>query len=410
MSGVDDLEIRPVTEDEFPEWARTVDRIFGEEFRDERLERFRSFWGDDLSRTMAAFDGGRIVGTNGEWPYEMTLPGAAPLPCAAVTVVSVAHDWRRRGLLTRMMRLQLERVHDRGDEPFAALYASESPIYGRYGYGIGAPHAHYKLQRSWAQLREPADVSAVGLVDADQAVAAFPGIYAEATKLRGGMMIPLPAWWEGLKDDHPEDRDGAGPRFHALLPDRGFLTYRIKPDWDDQGPKGQLRIGLLVATDPEAHAALWQFAFGVDLVGEIVAYMQPADGPLPLMLDYRGRLQERLREGLWLRLVDVDLALAARRYSQAGRLVFEVHDRFCDWNEARWALETDGEGNATCDRTGDEPDLELDVSALAAISLGGVTPQQLALAGRVDERRHGALTDARQMFAVDLAPWNPFGF
>ena len=62
------------------------------------------------------------------------MPGGAAVPTAAVTVVTVHPPYRRRGLLTAMMAHQLEQVAKRG-EPLAALWASESLIYGRFGYG-----------------------------------------------------------------------------------------------------------------------------------------------------------------------------------------------------------------------------------------------------------------------------------
>ena len=409
MRSVDDLEIRPITDDEFNDWGRTIERAFGEDPSDEALARWRTIYGDDLSRTMAAFDGDRIVGTNADFDLDMSVPGGEPVPCAGVTAVSVATDWRRRGLLRRMMRAQLERVHDLG-EPFAALYASESPIYRRFGYGIAAPHCHYRIARHHAAIEHTPDVSQVRLVDAQTALEAYPAIYEQVRELRGGMMRRNERWWRAvLEHDVPDDRGGYGPRNLALLPGRGYAYYRVKSDWDMQGAKGTLQVDQLAAVDTEAELALWQFVFGVDLVGEIVAYMQPVDGPLPLRLTYRGRLAENLREGLWLRLVDVGAALATRAYDHDDRLVLEVRDDFCSWNAGRWSLEV-LEGKAGCEETTAEPDLALDVSDLASLILGGLSPHQLARAGRIEEFSSGALTRARRMFAVDLAPWNPFEF
>lgn len=409
MTSVDDLELRPITDDEFDRWGRTVEHAFGEEPSDESLRRWRQVYGDDLSRTMAVFDGDRIVGTNADFDFDMSVPGADPVACAGVTAVSVATDWRRRGVLRRMMRAQLERVHDQG-EPLAALYASESPIYGRFGYGTAAPHSHYRIARHHAAIDHPPDVAEVRLVDAATALSAYPPIYERVRKLRGGMMRRHERWWRAvLEHDVPDERDGYGPRNLALLPDRGYVYYRVKSDWDMQGAKDTLRVDQLVAVDTEAELTLWQFLFSVDLVGEIVAYMQPVDGPLPLRLSYRGRLAENLREGLWLRLVDVGAALPTRSYDHDGRLVFEVRDGFCSWNAGLWQLEVVA-GEGTVERTDAEPDLELDVADLAGMFLGGLTATQLARAGRLTARSSDALVTARRMFAVDLAPWNPFEF
>ena len=84
--------------------------------------------------------GRRWVSTCGDFARRLTVPGGAAVPTAAVTVVTVHPPYRRRGLLTRMMVHQLEQVAKRG-EPLAALWASESLIYGRFGYGPASTRA-----------------------------------------------------------------------------------------------------------------------------------------------------------------------------------------------------------------------------------------------------------------------------
>lgn len=405
---ISSLELRPVTEDEWPEFSRAVARAFGEEpSSDEATESWRQV--TEFDRTLAFFDGDRIVGNAGIYSFDMSLPGGGTAACAGVTVVGVTHDWRRQGLLSAMMRRQIDDIRERG-EPFAALYASESPIYGRYGYAIAAQHLTIEIERPWSALTVPADVSDVELVDAATMVGAAPAIRDEHATRRGGMMRRTDAWWRAwLEHDHPDNRDGFSPRFHALLPERGYAVYRVKPKWSDMLPQGELMLIELVANDPEATASLWQFLFGVDLVRNIKAYMRPADDPIQWLADNHQRVKTSGGEDLYLRLVDVGGALAARGYDVDDRLVFEVHDGFAPWNEGRWALEAAG-GKASCERTGDDPDLELDVRDLAAICLGGVKATELTWARRVTEHRDGAVARADRLFSVGLAPWNSFEF
>ena len=80
---------------------------------------------------------GRWIATCGACHRSMTVPGGS-VPTAAVTVVTVSPTYRRRGLLTAMMKHQLEDIHRRS-EPVALLWASESLIYGRFGYGHATP-------------------------------------------------------------------------------------------------------------------------------------------------------------------------------------------------------------------------------------------------------------------------------
>jgi predicted acetyltransferase len=107
-------------------------------------------------------------------------------------------------------------------------------------------------------------------------------------------------------------------------------------------------------------------------------------------------------DALWMRLVDVGAALSGRSYAGDGAIVFDVRDTVCPWNEGRWSL---ADGAAT--RTDAEPDLALDVAALGAAYLGGVSFRDLASALRVDELRPGAVERADAMFAHRPLPWCP---
>jgi predicted acetyltransferase len=114
-------------------------------------------------------------------------------------------------------------------------------------------------------------------------------------------------------------------------------------------------------------------------------------------------------DALWVRLVDVGRALSARRYPAPVDLVLEVRDRFCDWNEGRWHLWGHPAG-AFCDRTDRDPDLVVDVDALGAAYLGGVSLATLAAAGRVREVSPGAVTQAATAFRWPVTPWCPEEF
>ncbi len=108
-----------------------------------------------LERMHAAFDGDLIVGGAGAFPFELTVPGGT-VGCAGVTVVGVLPTHRRRGVLTALMRAQLEDVRQRG-EPVAALWASEEVIYRRFGYGLASLTGEIAIPSGYATLREGRD-------------------------------------------------------------------------------------------------------------------------------------------------------------------------------------------------------------------------------------------------------------
>lgn len=402
--AIDDVELRPVAEAEFPAFARASARQFGEDLRDAWVPRYRAL--TELDRTVAAFAGDEIVATGVVNSDRMPVPGGAELASAGVTGVGVRTTHRRRGLLTAMMRRMLDQAAERG-EPLAALYASEAPIYGRYGFGPAAPSVRLDVDLSRGGVVSSSPLlREVQLVDPDAAVARFPEIYAAARAQRPGLLDRTPTQWDIMYGaDDTEDRGGFSGRYHALLPGRGYAAYRIKAAWlDDQLPDGTLRVTEMVTTDPEATAALWAFVSSVDLVVRVEAQLRPPDDPLPFLLADRFGARTRGSDPMYVRLLDLPTALAARRYAVNGVLVLDVADRFCPGNTGRWRLEGGPDG-ATCAPSDAAPDLALDTADLATVFLGGNRWSTLAAAGRV-AADPATLRRADAMFGWDHLPWN----
>lgn len=401
------LELRAVTDEEFPAWARSVGLNFAEEPSPRRIERLRRLI--EVERAFAVFDGDRVVANSGAFTFDVSLPGGSSRGCAGVTTVGVASDWRRRGLLNRMMRAMLDQARDRG-EPFAALYASEATIYGRFGFAIAAPHVEIVVDTVRCRIERPVGTDDVALVDVPTAVASFPSIYDAARRQRGGMMSWSQRWWRTvLEDDDPDTRDGYSPRFLALVPDRGFATYRWKEHFEHMTPMGDVEITELVATDPEAESALWEFVFGIDLTVKVRSFMRPPDDALLYLVDNRALVHDRGSEHLYLRLVDLPAALTSRAYSADGDVTFSVTDATCPWNAGSWRLVA-SDGTATCEKVDGHGEVALDVAELASITLGGVKLDHLVRARRAEVRRPEAVLRVDRMFAVERAPWNPFEF
>ena len=394
------VRIERIDADDYPAFRHAFGATFGHEPRDEDLERSTLIVEHD--RALAARDrDGAIVGTSGAYSYEISLPGARSAPCGGVTVVSVRADHRRRGLLTRMMAQLLEDSAERG-EAFSALWASESPIYGRYGYGPAVPTYEMTIERVRSRLRHDGPVGEVGLVPCDEALERFPELHEAFRHRRAGVMGRPGNWWQRILDDPERRRDGAGPRQHALLPGRGFATYRLKNTWTDDAPDGIVQVDDLVALDADAAAALWRFVLDVDLSERVTVSFRPVDDPVLSLLEDPQRARIRRSMALYLRLVDVEAAVAARAFTADGSVVLDLVDGLRPSNAGRWRL-TVASGEGQLARTDDEVDLHLDVEALATVFLGGVRTTQLRLAGRV-RGEHDAAAQLDRMLATDLAP------
>src|SRR3954447_16719831 len=143
------MEIRPATADEAEPFLHTVNAAFHNGFHPDDLAMFTSLFEPD--RSLAALDDGRMAGVAGIYTRELTVPGAL-MTIAAVTLVGVLPTHRRRGVLTALMRRQLDDVRAAG-QPVAALWASEAAIYGRFGYGRAAYHANLTLRTAGTRLR-----------------------------------------------------------------------------------------------------------------------------------------------------------------------------------------------------------------------------------------------------------------
>ncbi len=387
-------------------YLEVVDLAFGEVFNElDRPSREAIY---ELDRLLCAMDGPRMVGGAAAFSFRLSVPGGE-VPAAGVTAIGVLPTHRRRGILTALIARQFEEVHERG-EPLAVLWASEGTIYQRFGYGLGTLSGRIAIDRHHAAFRDPAaPAGSVELLTVPEARSSLPPIYEAIRGGQPGFFARSEAWWESETFHDPEhSRAGYSPRFFGLFSatgsPEGYIVYRVKGDWDASGPKGVLAVVELMATTERAYRALWQYAFGVDLMERIEAHRLQSRPPLLLQVAEPSRLNLHVSDGLWVRLVDVEAALAARRYGVDGALVVEVADAACPWNSGRWLLQVD-DGVARVTRTERPPDLVLDPADLGAIYLGGVHPSELARAGRGREGTAGALGRADLLFGGSREPW-----
>jgi len=210
-------------------------------------------------------------------------------------------------------------------------------------------------------------------------------------------------WWEERHLRLEESESQAPRRFVALDIDgetQGYAIYRTHFAFEGGLPGSRLVVREALGATPQATAGIWRFLLDVDWMAVVEVSLAPPDHPLFLLLALPRRVQYRMGDGLWVRIVDLSAALSGRSYGEGGSLVLEVRDAICDWNDGRWRLD-----GGACERTDAEPDLALDVSALGSAYLGAVSFTQLRDAGRVQELREGAIRRADALFAWRPLPW-----
>jgi predicted acetyltransferase len=406
------IEVRPIAPNELRAWFDAIWTAFGEDLQEEAIERDKRVF--ELDRTLGAYEGKQIVGGGGTFSFQMTVPGGALMPTGGVTAVGVMPTHRRQGALRQLMLYQFADAKARG-EAATLLWASEGSIYQRFGYGLASLATSIDIERDRSTFRDPTDWSGtVRLVDAAEALKTFPPVHDAVAAVTPGFYQRNDAWWESQILADPEHwRQGASKKFF-LLNERharptGYATYRIKSEWGEIGTKSTLRVIEWLAIDPAATFDIWRYLFGVDLIHKVTSGPGPVDHPLLLMLAEPRRLTMRTGDGLWLRVLDVPVALATRTYAADGDLVLEVTDQVMPEVGGRWRMSI-RQGHAELEATEQPAELRVDITDLGAVFLGGFTFAQLARAGRGAEIGPGAMRRADAMFASDRAPWCPHVF
>lgn len=379
---------------------------FGGGFSEQDLAR----WSDNIEipRVHVARENGNVVGGAGAYTLEMTVPGGSTVPSAGVTVVGVLPTHRRRGILKAMMRAQLDDVHRRG-EPVAWLWASEETIYRRFGYGLASLAGEVEIPRSATAFERPFEIRGMTrLVTDEEALEPFAAIYERARPNYPGMFSRTANWWKLRRlADSERGRSGGGGVLNRVLltidgEPSGYALYRIHQALEAGISTGFLNVHEAIGATPEATREIWRFLLNVDWIGRIRSSVLPVDHPLFFLLARPRLLNMRLYDALWVRLVDVSKAIAARPIGPGKPVTIEVTDSFCPWNEGRYRV---GEGQVQ--KVASSPDLALEVNALGSVYLGGFSFAQLAEAGVVREVTSGAVARADLLFTRGRAPWCP---
>jgi predicted acetyltransferase len=397
------FEIRAVELDELDDLELADQRGFG--MAPTKPEVSRSWATAELDRTRVAFDSGRMVGVSRTYSFELTMPGGAFVPAAAVSWVSVLPTHRRRGVLTQMMAAMHDDARARG-EPAAMLTASESVIYGRFGYGVAAWRLGITAARARiAFARTDEDDGRMRILTRDESERELPALYEQVRGRRAGMVSRPDFWWPQVFYGFLFDKSKAcfaAVHTDAHGHDDGYVAYEISDEWAGGLSDRRLSIFDMHAESPAALTALWRYVFGIDLIATIAASNLPIDDPLRhMVVDARHVRVDYVNDNLWIAPLDPRALLAARAYTVPGRVVVQVHAP--DGATTTLAVEA-GDDGTSCAITTDSPDLVCDSAVLGMCVLGGNRWSEVAAAGRLEVTRPEALALADAMFLATPAP------
>lgn len=366
----------------------------------------------DPARYLLAECDGEPAGGAGSFPLELTVPGGALVPVAAVSDVGVAPSHRRRGVASELMRTQLRSFVDAG-VPLAVLHASEAGIYGRFGFGQCTRWRHVRIDARRVRFRDdfPEVGGSLQVLQRPDAQEACAQVHDRARRTRNGGLSRPDSWWPVILGD--TDVYLGGTKDHLVMTHRGmdgepdgYAIYKVEHDWSRGQANNILKVWELVGETPGVELALWRALVEHDLTASVTGPIA-VDHPLfDVIADCRQIGIEWEQDLLWARVLDVESILSSRRYAAEGRLVLRIDDPFMAEVGGVFQLLVDADGVASCTRSAERPQVHMSVSELGRVVLGGCSFRQLARAGqvRISDPDAGAVADS--LFRVDPLPWS----
>ncbi|MEO8328778.1 MAG: GNAT family N-acetyltransferase [Candidatus Nanopelagicales bacterium] len=411
------IEVRPLLkdrdEDEAFELLLRVDiSAFGDEADPESLKADRALL--ELDRAVIAWDRDEPVGCSAIYSLNLSVPGGS-VATAGVTWVGVVPTHRRRGVMSAMMKDRHDAIYEARAEPIAALWASQAPLYQRYGYGIAAHRLSTTVERRFGSMsRAPVDESLqLHIVNPADDSALTQPVYDRLRESRPGMPALDSRWHTYCIQDPKDEREGASKLQTVVVEGAdgpvGYARYAVKHAWSEGYANGTVNLRQMAAVNPAASAKIWRYLLNLDLFERVSTWNMPSDHSIQLWLDEPRHAKPYKSDALYVRLIRIDEALRSRSYTTPIDVVIDVSDRLAPWNEGRWHLTADADG-ASCERSNRSADLSLDISMLGAIYLGATSLTELAAAGWVEEQRQGAVGHTSRAFSHSPAAWSPFVF
>ncbi|CAN5584835.1 GNAT family N-acetyltransferase [soil metagenome] len=354
---------------------------------------------DDLT---TAYDAELCVGSLTSTRIDLTVPGDIRLTAAAITDFAVEPSHRRRGVLTGLMSSALTEAHNRG-QVLATLSSPMAGLHPRFGFGLASDACAIEVNpRSAAPIHRPAP-GTIQVMATAEAADILPEVYERCARARTGTISRSPAVWQHHLAEPPDAFAPvqASVAFHLDSTERadGYVKYDVTVEADG------VSIGVvrdLWAESSEIERALWSHLVAIERVAVWRAPRRPADDPVRFaMADVRAYQVERRFDEQWLRILDVDIALATRTYTPSTRsLTVRVLDPILSHNTGTWRVDAYGSF-----RSQGDADFEIGIETLSAAYLGGTSFQELRDSGRIIERRPDAAADADTLFAARPQPF-----
>ncbi|MSS46587.1 GNAT family N-acetyltransferase [Cutibacterium sp. WCA-380-WT-3A] len=326
-------------------------------------------------------------------------------PATFITDVTVRASHRRRGLLRTLMTNALTRSKDEG-LAFAALTATEGSIYGRFGYGISTRSQSVEIVADGRFKLNHTPQGTVSMADPLAIDDLRLAVFSEFHRAHRGSHNREPWHVDFSSGRWNPQMGGPNRRIRSIVhynddgePD-GVVSYEIDKDFGSR-----ITVRDMVATTADAEVALWEFLASIDLIETITAPKVDPATALPWAVeDPRVVKFTRHTDLGWLRILDVDKAMAVRGWDHQGSVTFHVVDPM-GYAEGTWRVDVEAPGApAAVTKVDDSTDAAtLDVAALGSLYFGMGRGFSLAAAHRVTGTDEQIAAVDRMFSTVDVA-------
>jgi predicted acetyltransferase len=357
-----------------------------------------------------------LAGFHGAYPLRAYPVPGAEVACGWLTWVGVHPGHRRRGILRGMVEHHFADCLANG-EAISGLMAAETPIYGRFGYGMASTQLSLTIPRG-AALRPVPGAAELDVAleewDAEAHGDLVAALHRDYARLPEGLGRPGWATRETPEQRTAREADPAalrgGKEALRLLLVRdetdtvlAYATFRRTTSWERAGAEGTVHVREAVAPTAAAAHRMWSVLLDLDLTSRVQISNLPVDDPIvSLLVDIRPAVPD-YQDNSWLRILDLPTALAQRRYAGDVDVVLKVTDAMLPANAGRWRVRADAWEHADVAPTADDPDLALDIRELSAAHLGAISLSSLAQAGLVEVRSPAGLRAASAAWSWPVA-------
>ena len=412
MKRYNKLSIKKINTTNIKDFAKAEAIPYTSDSTDYYIKRLKML--ADPKRALALADKDKIIGTANSFSEYISLPTNKSSKVAAVSYVSVQPTHRRQGILSEMMKLQLNQIYSQYKEPLAILWPSETAIYGRFGY---APtrEKHYKISKHNAKFISglndyPLETK---ILNKKEAINSYLEINNNLMNKRPGVMKLTKKWAERRIEDLSSKYLSTGPSYFVGVYDAnklvGFVTYTIEGNNEYGNMPSSLNIWDIMYINNKAAINIWNYCLNIDLVDEINAKGVPEDDVLESLLISPGSLNARITTSFWIRIVDVIKALEARSYNEKGKLIFKLSDSIINQNNNTFLLDTKNQ-NSTCKISTESPDIEITINGMSEIYLGTFNLNNLIASQNLKIINKKIINFINRAFKENNSPFCPMHF